>query len=315
MNETAAYLVPGTVAEALRFATERKNDFRFLAGGTDVLVNKFQGNEASGCLIDISAIHELKATFTENNFLHLGSLVTLDEVAAIPEVLASFPALLDAAKSAASPVLRKTATLGGNVLCENRCSFYNQGEWWREAVGFCLKCEGDVCIATGGTKKCFSRFVSDTAPALIAYDARILVEDEKGIQQVRLEDIYTGDGLKPRNLSSVSIIKNILLPLAPGYHCVFMKLRPRESMDFTSLTTAVSVNSEGKIKIVIGGVDPMPVVISGPIEDKAALLASAVKKPRIVDNDVYSRPYRKEMIGVFLKRSFDLLDKRINAAQ
>lgn len=296
------------MGEAIRLSVENQDSFRFIAGGTDLLVNKFQGNEQSECLIDITAIHELKSNSVQNKMLKIGSLVTLDALAGIPEIISSFPALIEAAISAASPVLRKSATIGGNILCENRCSFYNQSEWWREAVGYCLKCDGDVCIATGGKKKCFSRFVSDTAPVLIACDAQIEVEDRKGTQMIPLEKIYTGDGIKPRNLSSTALIRNICLPLNEKYECVFMKLRPRESMDFTSLTTAVSVSSSGRVRIVIGGVDPRPVVITGGLYERDELMKKAIKTPRIIDNDVYSRPYRKEMIGVFVNRSFEKLE-------
>src|ERR1039457_5912733 len=200
------YLKPKTVEEAIRFAKKHENNFRYLAGGTDVIVNKFQGNEEADCLIDISGIDELKNVVKEKDCLKIGSLVRLDDLKNHSEIKNLFPALFEAAHSVASPMLRKTATIGGNILCENRCIFYNQSEWWREAVGYCLKCDGDICIATGGTKACFSKFVSDTAPVLICYDAQINVADHKGIQANKLEDIYTGDGLKPRNLSETSII-------------------------------------------------------------------------------------------------------------
>src|ERR1035438_10199954 len=154
----------------------------------------------------------------------------------------------------------KDATIGGNVLCENRCIFYNQSEWWREAVGYCLKWDGDICIATGGKKACFSKFVSDTAPVLICCDAQLEVTDINGVQYHPLENIYTGDGIKPRNLDKLSLLTGILLPLDDDYKCVFMKLRPRESVDYSSLTTAVSINKSGRVKIALGGVDPKPVV-------------------------------------------------------
>ena len=68
MMETAAYLRPKSVAEAISSAMEMQNDFRFIAGGTDVLVNKFQGNEQSECLIDLSAIDELKNVLAETQY-------------------------------------------------------------------------------------------------------------------------------------------------------------------------------------------------------------------------------------------------------
>jgi len=304
---TCTYIRPTCIADAIAAAQQHAGSFRYLAGGTDVMVNRFQGNETSECLVDLTGIDEMKTLSVNGTFMEIGTLITLDRLSADPDVNRLFPALAEAAQAAASPVLRKTATVGGNILCENRCSFYNQGEWWREAVGYCLKCDGDVCIATGGTKRCFSRFISDTAPVLVALGATVRVADASGEHEYPLEELYSGDGLSPRTLGDFSVVTRIRIPLVPAPGCVFMKLRPRLSMDFTSLTTAVSLSGDGTLKIVIGGVDPGPVIISGPVADKEALLMRAVKKPRIVDNDVYSRPYRKEMIGVFVRRSFDKL--------
>ena len=299
------YLKPNSVADAIKMAHEHENSFRFLAGGTDVVVNKFQGNEEAACLIDITAIAELKEVSVQNNVLEIGSLVRLDDLKKHEAIKNNFPALLEAAHQAASPMLRKTATIGGNILCENRCSFYNQSEFWREAVGYCLKCDGDICIATGGKKACFSKFVSDTAPVLISMDAQIEVADENGARQIPLENIYTGDGIAPRNLSKTALIKTILLPLDRNFKTAFKKLRPREAVDFSSLTTVVTIDNAGKVKIVLGGVDPKPVIAEGTTnEDIDELIARITKKARIVNNDVYSREYRKEMIGVFLKQSF-----------
>ena len=294
-----------SVDEAINLAIHHPNDFRYLAGGTDVIVNQFQGNDQKDCLIDITGIEELKQVKIVGHNLHIGSLVTLDTLKNHEVIAKHFPQLLEAAHSVATPMLRKTATIGGNILCENRCIFFNQSEWWREAVGYCLKCDGDICIATGGTKACFSKFVSDTAPVLICYNAQINVADHKGILAHKLEDIYTGDGLKPRNLSNTSIIISIILPLDKIFKCHFQKLRPRESADFTSLTTAVSLDENGRVKIALGGVDPKPIVTEGKsLSEQEELIKSVFKKARVVDNDYYSRPYRREMIKVFLTRSF-----------
>jgi len=307
------YLKPKTVEEAILFANKYEESFHYLAGGTDVIVNKFQGNAEADCLIDITDIDELKQVMKAKDHLKIGSLVRLDDLQKHPEIKKMFPALLEAAHSVASPMLRKTATIGGNILCENRCIFYNQSEWWREAVGYCLKCDGEVCIATGGKKNCFSKFISDTAPVLIALNAVLEIVDNKGEHLLPLEDIYSGDGMKPRKLSRSAIIRSIQIPITEKYICIFKKLRPREAVDFSSLTTALSLNKSGDIRIVLGGVDPKPILVAGTIkENKQELIKQAVKKARIIDNDFYPRLYRKEMITVFLERSFAEIIKQFN---
>jgi len=302
------YILATTVQEAIEQAIANKGNFKYLAGGTDVMVNRFQGNETASCLIDITKIETLKGITKQGDFLRIGALEILEELKFNSDLKTEFPMLIEAALSVGSPLIRKTATIGGNVLCENRCLYYNQSEWWRESIGYCLKCEGDICIATGGKNACFSELVSDTAPALIAMDAEIEYVDEKGTHQQPLESIYTGDGVKPRNLSETAIITALFLPLNRGFKTAFFKLRERESLEFTSLTSAVVVDKNGKLKIALSGVDPKPVVIEGKIEDdKDLLIKKAIKAARAVDNDMYSRKYRREMISVYLKRSFEKL--------
>ncbi|PKP48976.1 MAG: hypothetical protein CVT95_03835 [Bacteroidetes bacterium HGW-Bacteroidetes-12] len=303
------YIIADSIDEAIKHAYSNLGNFKYLAGGTDVMVNKFQGNETSGCLIDITKITELKGISKQGDFLRIGALEILEELKFNTIIKQEFPMLIEAALSVGSPLIRKTATIGGNVLCENRCLYYNQSEWWRESVGYCLKCEGDICIATQGKNACFSELVSDTAPALIAMDAEIEYLDENGKHQQPLENIYSGDGVKPRNLSETAIVTAILLPLNRGFKTAFFKLRERESLEFTSLTSAVAIDKNGKLKIALSGVDPKPVVVEATINgDKAILVKQAIKASRAVDNDMYSRKYRREMIGVYLDKSFSLLN-------
>jgi len=302
------YLIPTSVNEAIEMATANSGTFKYLAGGTDVMANRFQGNEESPCLIDISKIKELKGITKDDDYLRIGALEILEELKHNKDIASEFPMLIEAALTVGAPLLRKTATIGGNVLCENRCLFYNQSEWWREAVGYCLKCDGDICIATQGKNACFSELVSDTAPALIAMDAEIEYTDIDGNKRVKLEDIYTGDGVTPRNLSETCIVTAIFLPLNRAFKTNFYKLRERESLEFTSLTTAVAIDKDGKLKIALSGVDPKAVVYEGTTsDDHATIIKKLTKGARAVDNDMYSRKYRREMIAVYVKRSFKSL--------
>ncbi|MEI8006864.1 MAG: FAD binding domain-containing protein [Bacteroidota bacterium] len=305
MLKGKTYIKASTAEQALSLAKENTDLFRYLAGGTDVMVNRFQGNDTAGVLVDISGITALKEVLVSNENLVIGSLISLDDLAGHSAVCDHFPALAEAVKSVASPTIRKTATLGGNLLCENRCSYYNQSEWWREASGYCLKSSGPVCLASGGSKHCFAKFVSDTAVALISLNACVELLDFSGTSIKPLESIYTGDGMVPRGISPEAIITAIRIPLNHDIRSVYKKLRKRATLDFTSLTTAVSVNKAGDVRIVLGGVHAKPVIVDGKAgDDLKALAAEAVSQSRIVDNDTCSRKYRKDMITVFLERSF-----------
>jgi 4-hydroxybenzoyl-CoA reductase subunit beta len=304
------YLQPKTVKEAIEASHEHIDDFQYVAGGTDVFANRFQGNDKFSCLIDVSAIRELEEINLSADKLKIGSVVKLKNLGKNETIFNEFPALIEAANSVGSPLIRATATIGGNILCENRCFYYNQSDWWREAIGYCLKCEGDVCIATGSTKKCYSELVSDMAPVLISMDALIEVADKDGISLMKLEDIYTGDGIDPRSLKKTSLITGIFLPLGRSLNVVFKKLRERNSLDFTSLTSSVSLDSSGKIKVVLAGVDPAPVIIEGNQDTEADyFVKTALKKARSIDNEMLTRTFRREMIKVYIKNSLLELGK------
>jgi 4-hydroxybenzoyl-CoA reductase subunit beta len=213
--------------------------------------------------------------------------------------------MLEAAAAVASPIIRKSATIGGNLLCENRCIYYNQSQWWRESAGFCLKCGGEICIATQGKKACFSEIVSDMAPLLISLNAELTLIDSEGQKRIKLEDLYTGDGVNPRSINDTAIITAVLLPLSRDFRAIFKKLRQRESLEFTSLTTAVSVDNENNVKIALGGVDPKVVVLEGTIDDDPEeFISRSIKGARAINNDMYTRNYRREMIKIYLTNSF-----------
>ena len=300
------YLRPTTVPEALRLAAEHAADFSFIAGGTDVMVHRFQGNNRAGCLIDLSGLEELNRVWIEDHTLKIGALIRLDDLKNYPEIVTRFPVLIAAARAVGSPMIRKMGTIGGNVLCENRCTYFNQSDFGRETVNFCLKSGGDICIATGGPRACFSEFASDTAPALISLNAKVEIEDRNEVTVTPLEDIYTGDGVAPRNLPKTALLKAIHLSLKGKYRSVFKKLSPRHSVDFTSLTMAISLEAAGRMKIVLGGVNPKPVVITATVQDDPKkLIREALRQSKTVENDVYSRLYRREMIEVFLRRGWE----------
>lgn len=303
------YTKPATIEEAIQTVSLNPLDCQFIAGGTDVMVNKYQGNNTALHYIDITSIKELKGIRKDDKYLYIGALTKLSDLKKSIDIQNEFPVLIEAANAVGSPLIRKTATLGGNILCENRCIYYNQSEWWREAVGLCLKCNGNICIASGGKKACFSEFVSDTAPALIAIHALVHLIEPEGERIIPLEALYSGDGVQPKTIKNTTIIKEIMLPLGQHFRCVFKKLRLRETLEFTSLTTVVSINKDNDIQIVLAGVDPKPVLVQGTQhDDKSELIKKAVKGGRAVENDMFSRTYRREMIPVFLNESFEKLD-------
>lgn len=146
------------------------------------------------------------------------------------------------------------------------------------------------------------------AVSLIALYASVEIVSKNGSRECAIKDLYTGNGLSSVSLKKSEIIKAIKIPLNNNIQAVFMKLRVRKSLDFGSLTTVVSIGSDKKKRIVLGCVDPGPVIVDGDNTDEIEkMIKSAAKKARVVDNDVFSRSYRKDMIAVYLNRCFKRL--------
>jgi 4-hydroxybenzoyl-CoA reductase subunit beta len=298
-----AYIMPTSALEALAAAEAHGDSFAYLAGGTDLMVHRRQENNQAACLIDLSLLPGFDGIELSNERLCIGAGVSLHKLASSEVVRQQFPLLAEAALSIASPVIRKSATVGGNLLVENRCTFFNQSEFWREAIGLCLKCGGDVCIATGGKKACYSVFISDLVPALICLDAQVQIAETAGVRSLPLEALYTGIGLQPFSLPKGALITLVEVPLK-NVRTWFRKLRPRKSLDFTNLTVALSFEPEsGRLKVALSGVDMAPVVgETKKLDELPAFTKSLLKRSRIVENLFYPRTYRKEMAGVFLRQ-------------
>ena len=301
-----SYHSASTLSEAFAVAQNHAGSFSYVAGGTDLMVRRKQGLEDSCCLIDLTRIGELQGVYIKERNIEIGGLTTLHELSEYKNNGERLPLLREAALSVGGPAIRYSATLGGNLLCENRCTHYNQSEFWRTAVGFCLKCAGHTCHVSGGKTVCYARYVSDTAPALLCLNARTVVGYPDGEKTIPLRELFSGDGVHPLNLGKYGIIKRIQIPLPFPEKTWFRKLRPRKAMDFTSLTIAMA-RREGRITIAMSGVAMAPVFtenneINISVEP---LIKEVWKQCKIVDNDYFSKEYRKEMAGVFLRQGME----------
>lgn len=297
MQNVNKYLIANTIDETIELL-EKYPSAKIIAGGTDLLPNYKQKNVHIPQFIDISNIDDLKKISISKNNIVIGACTKLEDLLSNTFIQEHFPVISNAVKEIATPVIRKTATIAGNLLCDNRCIFYNQSEWWRMSIGKCLKCGGDICIATGGKKKCFSKNSSDLAPALLVCDATISIINNKTIKTISLNDLYTGDGLNPILLKNDAIIIAINIPVKKRKY-YFYKLRQRNSIDFSSVNLAISFEYNTKLlKISIGSMDPKPILWTFKIDENnfEEFINSKIKKIGVVDNDFYPREYRKSYL-------------------
>jgi 4-hydroxybenzoyl-CoA reductase beta subunit len=297
------YSKPTTLEEVLAVVHESGGECLFIGGGTDVQIYRKQELEHRQYLIDLSGIKTLKQISIEKSELVIGAMTTLGELARSKETNDWCPMLCAAARAVASPVIRYTATVGGNLLVGNRCTFYNQSKSWRESAGSCLRETGPTCLATGGTDKCYARNVSDLAPALIALNSKLEIQSANGSRVVSVSDLYLADGLKGQGgLGAGEVITVVRTSLKP-IRWYYRKLRQRESIDFSSLSIGGALMASGEMRVCINGISMAPVLIEGSLATLALaeLQAQARRTCKTVDNDLMPLKYRRDMIDVYLE--------------
>lgn len=292
---------------------------RYVAGGTDLLPNVKQGIVRPRLVVGLSGIPG--GVREEGDTLVIGATTRLDDLAASPAVRAAVPPLAEAAGVVASPQLRAMGTLGGNVMLDTRCTFYNQTEFWRQSLGYCLKAEGTWCHVIGGPKTCVATQSSDTVPVLMALGASLRVLGPSGVRSVGLRELFRYNGMDHLTLAPGELVTDIVVPRpAPGFRGRYTKLRTRESIDFPQLGLAVCGVWEGaaptSLDIVVGAVSPQPKPVTGlapflgqPMTPAAVdAVADLVFKQTRPQGSVHGgTAWRRQMAAVFTRRALTAL--------
>lgn len=243
------YHRPSRLDEALALLSAHGEEAKLIAGGTDLLPNMKHGLLAPKHLIALDGVAGLDAVqVLEDGTLRIGALIRLSALAAHPQVQAQSPALAEAASNVASPQIRNMGTLGGNICLDTRCVYYNQTQFWRSSLGFCLKKDGDACHVVKGGKQCVAACVGDTIPALIVLGARAHIAGPGGERVELIEALYTTPGNDHLKLQSNELITHVELPRpADSLRSGFFKLRLRKSIDFSSFSIAATLQLDGSV--------------------------------------------------------------------
>jgi len=237
------YHAPTTLAEAVAILGAHGAAAAPLGGGTDLVPALKHGLLRPRHLVSLSRIPGYRdIAKTAEGGLSIGAFATLRDVASSPLVRDACPALAEAAAQAGSPLLRNRGTLGGNVCLDTRCWYYNQTEPWRASRALCQKAGGEPCYVNQKQNVCVALFSADTPAALIAVGARATLAGPAGERTVQVEELYSGDGLRPLTKGEAEILIGIVLPAAPArWGTVYLKHSPRESIDFPLLGVAAAV--------------------------------------------------------------------------
>ncbi len=276
---------PTSVDDALALQARHGAKAWVLAGGLDSFDWFKDRIKRPEVVIDLSQIKELRGIRTVGDGLEIGAMTTLTEVVRHPMVREKYGILPNAAEAAASPQIRNQGTIGGNVSQDARCWYYRGG--WP-----CYRAGGNICYADTPTglnrehaildaDRCVAVNPSDTAPALIALDAKMVVRTPKGERVVNAEDYFIGPAIDITRMTILQpgdLLTTIRIPSTwAGSQFYFEKVRDRSVWDFALVNVAAAVvtsgNSIERIRLVVNGVAAHPVRLT-------AVEAAVQGKPR-----------------------------------
>jgi xanthine dehydrogenase YagS FAD-binding subunit len=276
---------PASVDDALTLQSRYGAKAWVLAGGLDSFDWFKDRIKRPEVVIDLSQVKELKGVRPSGDGVEIGAMTTLTEVVRHPLIQEKFGILPKAAEAAASPQIRNQGTIGGNVSQDARCWYYRGG--WP-----CYRAGGNICYADTPTgmnrehaifdaNRCVAVNPSDTAPALIALDAKFVVRTPKGEKVVDAENYFIGPGTditKMTILKPGDLLTAIRIPSTwSGSQFYFEKVRDRASWDFALVNVAAAIKTSGSaiqdIRMAANGVAAHPVRLT-------AVEAAVTGKPR-----------------------------------
>jgi xanthine dehydrogenase YagS FAD-binding subunit len=273
---------PASVADAQKLLEQHGPDAWVLAGGLDSLDWLKDRIRKPRVVVDLSGIEELRGVRTLGNNggdgIEIGAMTTLTEVVNHPVIKEKYDLLAQAAEVVASPQIRNQGTIGGNVSQDTRCWYYRSG--WP-----CYRAGGNICYADtpeGRNRehailhadRCVAVNPSDSAPALIALDAKFVVRTRKGERVVDAEDYFVGPDIDITRLHILQpgdLLTSIRIPSAwAGAQFYFEKVRDRNVWDFPLMNIAsamvLSGNTIERIRIAVNGAAARPLRLKA-VED------------------------------------------------
>jgi 4-hydroxybenzoyl-CoA reductase subunit beta len=317
------YLLPRTIDDAVRMIADAGLEAMFVAGGTDLYPNMKRRQQMPKIVISVmrlSELHEIRGDAASG--ITIGAGLLLSEICENDLIKTTWPVVARAAKLISTPLLRNMGTIGGNLLLDTRCNYYNQNYEWRRSVNFCLKKDGDTCWVAPGSHLCWAVQSSDLAPVMVAIGAKLKFVSTAGERVIEARALYHHDGIHYLRKRPDELLTEIYLPPADGMRASYHKLRRRGSFDFPVLGVAAAVKpaSDGTIedaRVVLGGVAPAPLDVS---EAAAALIGKPLAadqihaaadacyiKARPLDNTDFAMIWRKQMTRPYVIRALEEL--------
>ena len=326
---TFTYHRPRTIQQAVAIVAEHGPKARYVAGGTDLYPNMKRRHQSAEHVVSLAQIDELSGIAGDgaDGSLSIGAMTTLREIEQDAKLLEQYPAIAHAVSTISSPLLRNMGTIGGNVLLDTRCNYYNQTEEWRESIDFCIKERGPICWVAPGSPRCYAVQSSDSVPLLCAIGAEVtLVSSPEipsasggGQRRVKLDELYQDDGIVYTRKQPGELLTRLHLPELGNWKASYRKLRRRDTIDFPILGVGACLRFDGDViadaKVRIGGVGSMPIHAT---DTEAALIGQkptpelleeaaqlAYKPSKTMDNTDSEVLYRKKVTPVYVRRTLE----------
>ena len=312
------YHTPQTIAEAVKIRGEAGPVGQFVAGGTDLYPNMKRRQQTPQIVISVMRLTDLNQVSGDGNSgLRIGASVTLTEICENPIINRDYPVVANAARTISTPLLRNMGTIGGNLLLDTRCNYYDQNYEWRKGINFCLKKDGDVCWVAPGSSKCWAVQSSDLVPVMVAIGAKLRFVSTLGERVIDAAGLYNDDGIEYLHKRPDELLVDIQLPPTNGWRASYQKLRRRGAFDFPVLGVATWISTDSNTvkdaRIVLGGIAPSPVqikeaataLIGKPLGDEPihAAAEAAYIKARPLDNTDFVYQWRKQMARQYTLRA------------
>ena len=309
---------PAGIDDAIGLLEKHGADALVLAGGLDSMDWLKDRLKRPNVVVDLGQIKELRGIREANGGLEIGAMTPLTEIVRHPVVRDRFSLLMEAAELVASPQIRNQGTLGGNVSQDTRCWYYRGG--WT-----CYRAGGNICYADTPTAvnrehaifdadRCVAVNPSDTAPALVALDAKMVIRGPKGERVVDAEDYWIGPGIDITRMNILrpsELLVSIRIPSTmAGARFYFEKVRDRKVWDFPLVNVASAiVATDGRIdkaRLVVNAVAATPrrlksvetaIIGKPPNVDTAAMAGRmAVEGAQVLRHNGYKVPLMRNLV-------------------
>jgi 4-hydroxybenzoyl-CoA reductase subunit beta len=320
------YRVPLEIADAVKMMGDAGPEGQFVAGGTDLYPNMKRRQQTPRTVISVTRLKELnRITGDGRGGLAIGASVSLTDICGAPIINRDYPMVAAAARLISTPLLRNMGTIGGNLLLDTRCNYYDQNYEWRRGINFCLKKDGDVCWVAPGSSKCWAVQSSDLVPLMVAMGAKVKLVSTLGERMVEAAGLYNNDGIDYLHKRPDELLAEIHLPPLNGWRATYKKLRRRGSFDFPVLGVAVRLDfatdkTVRDARLILGGIAPAPIevkeaaaaLIGKPLlpESMQAAAEACYLKARPLDNTDFVMNWRKQMARPYVLRALEELQEQ-----